>query len=264
VHLHEMRRREIVALLGSAAVCPFAARAQQPAMPVIGYLGAGWPDASTNLVASFRKGLSQVGYVEGRNVAIEFRWAHNENERLPDFAADLVHHGVQVIVTQITTLAASAAKAATTSIPVVFGIGSDPVRAGLVASFNRPGGNVTGVTTMSIELLPKRLGLLQKLLPNATRFAVLVNPTTRLVLNPRPPTRARYLPPSDGKSKYSRRVPVVAFTRFLQPSHTIGRKQSRSHPMACSTTVAYNSPRWRRGINSPRSIGSANLPKWAA
>ena len=154
-----MRRREFVALLGSAAVWPFAARAQQPAMPVIGYLGAGSPEASTNLVASFRKGLSEVGYVEGRNVAIEFRWAHNENERLPDFAADLVRRGVQVIVTQITTLAASAAKAATPSIPVVFGIGSDPVRAGLVASFSRPGGNVTGVTTMSIELLPKRLGL---------------------------------------------------------------------------------------------------------
>jgi putative ABC transport system substrate-binding protein len=177
VHLHEMRRREIVALLGSAAAWPLAARAQQPTMPVIGYLGAGWPEASTNLVASFRKGLSEVGYVEGRNVAIEFRWAHNENERLPDYAADLERRGVQVIVTQITTLAASAAKAATTSTPVVFGIGSDPVRAGLVASFNRPGGNVTGVTTMSIELLPKRLGLLQELLPNATRFAVLVNPT---------------------------------------------------------------------------------------
>jgi putative tryptophan/tyrosine transport system substrate-binding protein len=143
MHLHEMKRREIVALLGSAAVWPFAAHAQQPAMPVIGYLGAGWPEASTNLVASFRKGLSEVGYVEGRNVAIEFRWAHNDNERLSDFAADLVRRGVQVIVTQITTLAASAAKAATTSIPVVFGIGSDPVRAGLVASFNRPGGNVT-------------------------------------------------------------------------------------------------------------------------
>ena len=146
-------------------------------MPVIGYLGAGSPEASTHLVASFRKGLSEVGYVEGRNVAIEYRWAHNENERLPDLAADFVRRGVQVIVTQVTTLAASSAKAATTSIPVVFGIGADPVRAGLVASFNRPGGNVTGVTTMSVELMPKRLGLLQELLPKATRFAVLVNPT---------------------------------------------------------------------------------------
>jgi putative ABC transport system substrate-binding protein len=170
-----MRRREFIALLGGAAAWPPAAHAQQPPVPVIGYLGAGSPEASTNLVAAFRKGLSEVSYVEGRNVAIEFRWAHNQNDRLPDLAADLVRRGVQVIVTQATTLAASTAKAATTSIPVVFGIGADPVRAGLVASFNRPGGNVTGVTTMSIELMPKRLGLLQELLPNATRFAVLIN-----------------------------------------------------------------------------------------
>jgi putative ABC transport system substrate-binding protein len=128
--------------------------------------------------------LSEVGFVEGRNVAIEFRWAHNEHDRLPDLAADLARRGVQVIVTQVTTLAASSAKAATTSIPVVFGIGADPVRAGLVASFNRPGGNVTGVTTMSVELMPKRLGLLQELLPKATRFAVLVNPTNPFVDEP--------------------------------------------------------------------------------
>ena len=127
MHLRGMRRREFVTLLGSAAATwQLSARAQQPTMPVIGYLGAGSPEASTHLVASFRKGLSEAGYVEGRNVAIEFRWAHNENERLPDLAADLVRRGVQVIVTQITTLAASAAKGATTSIPVVFGIGSVP------------------------------------------------------------------------------------------------------------------------------------------
>jgi putative tryptophan/tyrosine transport system substrate-binding protein len=180
-----MRRREFIAGLGSAATTwPLAARAQRPAMPVIGYLGPGSPEASTNLLAAFRKGLSEVGYVEGRNVAIEFRWAHNENDRLPELAADLVRRGVQVIVTQVTTLAVSAAKAATTSIPVVFGIGADPVRAGLVASLNRPGGNVTGVTTMSLELMPKRLGLLQELLPKATRFAVLVNPTNRFGAEP--------------------------------------------------------------------------------
>jgi putative tryptophan/tyrosine transport system substrate-binding protein len=180
-----MRRREFIAGLGSAATTwPLAARAQRPAKPVIGYLGPGSPEASTNLVAAFRKGLSEVGYVEGRNVAIEFRWAHNENDRLPELAADLVRRGVQVIVTQVATLAVFAAKAATTSIPVVFGIGADPVRAGLVASLNRPGGNVTGVTTMSLELMPKRLGLLQELLPKATRFAVLVNPTNRFGAEP--------------------------------------------------------------------------------
>src|SRR5262249_24114386 len=160
-----------------AAAWPLAARAQQPAMPVIGYLEAGLPEASANLVAAFRKGLSEAGYIEGRNVAIEFRWAHNENDRLPDLAADLVRRRVQMIVTPASTLAASAAKAASTTIPIVFGTGSDPVRAGLVASLNRPGGNVTGANTMSVELISKRLGLLNELLPGAARFAVLVNPS---------------------------------------------------------------------------------------
>ncbi len=146
-------------------------------MPVIGYLEAGSPEASANLVAAFRKGLSEAGYVEGRNVAIVFRWAHNENDRLPDLAADLVHRRVDVIVTPVSTPAAFASKAATTTIPIVFGTGADPVRAGLVASLNRPGGNVTGVNTMSLELMPKRLGLLNELLPGAARFAVLVNPS---------------------------------------------------------------------------------------
>jgi putative ABC transport system substrate-binding protein len=128
-----------------------------------------------NLVAAFRKGLSETGYVEGRNVAVEFRWAYNENRRLPELAADLVQRRVDVIVTPVSTLAAIAAKTATTTIPIVFGTGADPVRAGLVTSLNRPGGNVTGANTMSLELMPKRLGLLNELLPGAAWFAVLVN-----------------------------------------------------------------------------------------
>jgi putative ABC transport system substrate-binding protein len=174
----DIRRRQFITLLGgTAAAWPLAARAQQPSIPVIGYLEAGLPEASANLVAAFRKGLSEHGYVEGRNVAIEFRWAYNENERLPELAADLVHRRVQVIVTPVSTLAAVAAKNATTTIPIVIGTGADPVRAGLLASLNRPGGNITGAITMSTELMPKRIGPVNDLLPGATRFAVLINPS---------------------------------------------------------------------------------------
>jgi putative ABC transport system substrate-binding protein len=142
-------------------------------MPVIGYLDSGSPEPSQ--VVAFHKGFSESGYVEGRNVAIEYRWAHNEVDRLPELAADLVHRRVAVIVTSAIA-AALAAKAATTTIPIVFGTGADPIQEGLVASLNRPGGNVTGVTGISVELTPKRLGLLHELLPRAARFAVLVNP----------------------------------------------------------------------------------------
>jgi putative tryptophan/tyrosine transport system substrate-binding protein len=154
--------------------------AQQPAMPVIGYLLAGGPEGYANSLAAFRKGLSETGYVEGRNVAIEPRFAQNEFDRLPALAADLVRRRVAVIAT-FTLPAALAAKAATTTIPIVFNIGLDPVQAGLAASLNQPGGNVTGVTTMSDVLWSKKLGLLHELLPGAVRFAMLVNPNSPLV-----------------------------------------------------------------------------------
>jgi putative tryptophan/tyrosine transport system substrate-binding protein len=172
-----MRRREFIAGLGSAVAWPLAARAQQPAMPVIGWLSSGTPEASAILLADFRKGLNETGYVEGRNVAVEYRWAHDEYDRLPELAADLVRRQVAVLVAFDTTRAALAAKAATTSIPIVFAMGGDPVRGGVLASLNQPGSNVTGVSSMNVELGAKRFGLLNELLPGTTRFAVLVNPT---------------------------------------------------------------------------------------
>jgi ABC-type uncharacterized transport system substrate-binding protein len=174
--MDDVRRREFIAMLGGAAAWPVAARAQQAAMPVIGYLYTGAPEASTTWVAAFRKGLTEVGFSEGRNVEIEFRWANNEPERLPELAADLVRRRVAVIVAPGTSASVLAARAATTTIPIVFRTGGDPVELGLVASLNRPGGNVTGVNAMSVETGTKRLGLLHELLPQAARFAVLFNP----------------------------------------------------------------------------------------
>jgi putative tryptophan/tyrosine transport system substrate-binding protein len=171
-----MRRREFLGVLvGATAAWPLGARAQQQAMPVIGYFYSGEPEPSAIFLAAFRKGLSEAGYDEGRNVTIEYRFGHNDNARLPELAADLVSRQVAVIATPASSLAALAAKAATTTIPIVFATAGDPVQMGLVASLNRPGGNVTGVATMGAELGAKRLGLLRELVPGAKRFAALLN-----------------------------------------------------------------------------------------
>ena len=180
------RRREFITLLGGAAAAwPLAARAQQPAMPVIGFLHSRvCQSRCAHLVAAFRTGLSEAGYVEGQNVAIEYRWARNANDRLPELAADLVRRRVAVIVTTGSTAAALAAKAATTTIPIVFGVAPTRSKIGLVASLNRPGGNVTGVSDIGVELGAKRLGLLHELLPGAARFAALVNPNNPCITEP--------------------------------------------------------------------------------
>jgi putative tryptophan/tyrosine transport system substrate-binding protein len=172
-----MRRRDFIkAVVGSSVAWPLAARAQQPAMPVIGFFRRGPPEAGASMLAAFRKGLSETGFVEGRNVQIEYRWV-DLRDPMSEGAADLVRRKVDVIAAPGNSTGARAAKALTTTIPIVFSTSGDPVKLGLVATLNQPGGNVTGYTDMSSEIVPKQIGLLHELLPRAMRFGVLVTPS---------------------------------------------------------------------------------------
>ena len=162
---------------GAAAAWPLTARAQQPAMPVVGYLSATSPDANSGSLEAFREGLKIADYIEGQNVTIQYRWANNESDRLPELAADLARRKVGVIVAPDSTSAVQAAQTATATIPIVFRIGTDPIKEGFVASLNRPGGNLTGLTTLGVELMPKRLELLREIKPTSSIIALLVNPT---------------------------------------------------------------------------------------
>jgi putative ABC transport system substrate-binding protein len=218
----QMKRREFITLLGSAAAAwPLAALAQQPAMPVVGFLNAASPDLFAHVVRAFHLGLSETGYVEGRNVAIEYRWAENQYDRLPELAAELVRRRVNVITTGSSTLAALAAKAATTTLPIVFLMGADPVQFGLVASLNRPGGNLTGITTLNLEMTPKRLQVLRELLPTTTIMAVLVNPTNA---------------PATVETEV-RQVQAAAHTLGLQMVHVLQASTERDLDSAFSTLI---------------------------
>jgi putative tryptophan/tyrosine transport system substrate-binding protein len=181
-----MRRREFIAGLGGAAAWPVVAQAQQPALPVIGFVSPAAADASAGFVAAFRKGLGETGYVDSRNVTVEYHWLEGQYERLPALIADLIRRRVAVLATPGNSVITLAAKAATATIPIIFGVGQDPVQLRLVASLPRPGGNATGVNFFSAEVVTKRLGLLHELVPKAVRVAVLVNPanaaTTETVL----------------------------------------------------------------------------------
>jgi len=180
-----MRRREFISLIGGAAAAwPLAAHAQQPATPVIGFLSSASPDLYVVRLRAFRQGLKESGYVEGQNVAIEYRWAEGQNNRLPALATELARRPVTVLVAGGGTPTAVAAKAATTTVPTVFAVAVDPVKAGLVASLIHPGGNLTGVTNLGVEVGPKRLEVLHELLPTATAIAVLVNPANPALAEP--------------------------------------------------------------------------------
>jgi ABC-type uncharacterized transport system substrate-binding protein len=213
-----VKRRAFITLIGGAAAWPLAARAQQQAMPVIGFLDVRSPEALGERLRGFRQGLQQTGYVEGENVAIEYRWAENQTDRLPALAADLVRRRVAVIATAAPP-PAFAAKAATTTIPIVFNVGSDPVKLGLVASLARPGGNLTGISILSVELSAKRLELLREVVPRAIRVAVLVNPANPSITETtlgelEPASRAMGLQIQVLKASTSREI-NEAFATFL-------------------------------------------------
>jgi ABC-type uncharacterized transport system substrate-binding protein len=256
-----MNRRELVLLLGGALTAARGLRAQQKAMPVIGYLSSGSLGTTAPFVAALRQGLSETGYVEGQNVAIEYRWAEGDYNRLAALAADLVRRKVDLIAT-LGIPSALVAKAATSTIPIAFSVG-DPVERGLVASLARPGGNLTGVSLLNVELMPKRLELISELVPQAGVIALLVNPnnpnTERTIRDMEEAARARGVQLHILKAGTESEIDA-AFASLVQlPA---GALVVEGDP--CSLTGASNSWRWHHAMPSRRSMRCVNTPRRAA
>jgi putative ABC transport system substrate-binding protein len=254
-----MKRRDFITLLGGATAWPLAARAQQAAMPIIGLLDSRSPDGMTDRLRAFREGLKDSGYVERENVAIEYRWAENQLDRLPELAAELVRRQVAVIAATSTN-PAFAAKAATTTTPIVFVAGEDPVRLGLVASLARPGGNLTGINILSGELTAKRLNLLREMVPGAARIAVLVNPANVMTENAlrdvAAAARVMGLQIQVLNASTSREIDA-AFATFV-------RERPDAIFVGLDVFLLAGVPNWstwRRATRSPRHITCVNLPK---
>jgi putative ABC transport system substrate-binding protein len=251
-----MRRREFIAGLGSAAAWPVVARAQQRAVPVIGVLITGTANDTKNYLVAFFQGLKETGYVEGQNVAVEYRYAENQYDRLPAFAADLVRRPVAVIVAG-TEVSALAAKAATATIPIVFAAGGDPIALGLAASLNRPGGNVTGHVNITAELTPKRLQLLRELIPDAARFGVLSDPAYPTT-NPKSQIWRRRHERWAFNSLLCMPAPIAISNRPSQLFRNRALMRSWSATAASSPGAWNNSRRWPPAMRYPRSTPSVS------
>ena len=221
-----MRRREFITVLGGAAAWPLSVRAQQAAMPVVAFVHGGSSDASARNALPFRKGLGEIGYVEGQDVTVEYHWLDGQYDRLPALMADLVRRRVAVIATPGGNLAAQAAKAATSTIPIVFGVREDPVKLGLVASLARPGGNATGINFCAQEVTAKRLGLLHELVPKAIRVAVLVNPANAAVAE----TTLRDIPEAARAFGLQTHILNASTSREIEAAFAaLGREQADVH-----------------------------------